>query len=504
MPIAFQALMASLALQALMAPALAAGPTYGGRINSSYTLYSPTEDISNVQTYVLSAEDAAFSVTSVHARGQTSTLQLGQLERSFYVFSSAGVDTCVTVDSANIPPTLFSLAPFVDVGAGMQRGQQTRHLRYDLKKWHFGAQVDKLTEALRSLSNPGLYSNIWTFDEFDNASALDVKKFAAPPLCNRSSSTFGARLNPHVACTHPEQAALSGTPPPMGLLLRPQAPHLLAARRATFEARRRSTGRSTRRSLEAGAPPVVAVDHRPYATPIRDQTSACGGCWAFASVASAEINYHLAMKTPSNASVAEHFSVQELLDCVSMHESEPHAIIDCKGCFGGWPYTALQHVVQNGIARDSAYPFVGVTGSACVAPRTADVVHPISRVEYLPPWNATAMAAAVAEHGSVVSIINVPSSVQYYTGGVVTDPECCSGVAQKHGYCLQHAVVVVGYGVEPAEPGGTPFWLVRNSFSPSWGVAGYLKIARGSDVCGIEAHPVVPIAQGVDVVSAYM
>ena len=470
------------------------GPTFGGRMNCTASLFSPTEDISNMQTYLLSSEDAAFLVTSVHARGQTSTLQLGKLKRTFYVFSSAGVDTCVTVAAASIPATLFSLAPFADVGAGTQRGQQTRHLRYSLQKWQLGAQLDT-QGALMSLSNPGLYSNLWTFDAFDNTSALDTQAFAVPPLCSRAAGRLSALRNPHLAVKSPERPVVQRwLPPHMGLLLRPEAPRLLAARRAAFEAQDRSPSAGAPRGVVVPEPEAT-VDHRLYATPIRDQTAACGGCWAFASVASAEINSHFAMRTPSNASVAEHLSVQELLDCVAMNESDASAIIDCKGCFGGWPFTALQHVAKHGIAPDSAYPFVGVTGSNCVPAPAADIVYPIRSVESLPPWNATAMAAAVSQHGSVVSIINVPSSVEYYAGGVVTDPECCSGAAQQQGYCLQHAVVVVGFGSEPQEQGGTPWWLVRNSFSPSWGDAGYLKIARGSDVCGIEAHPVVPIAQ---------
>jgi len=478
--------------------AFAVGPTYGGRINCTYTLYSPTEDLSNTQINLLSVEHAAFAVTSVHARGQMSRLQLGQLKKTFYLFSSAGVDTCVSVAAASIPPTLFSLAPFVDVGTGMKDGQPTRHLRYSLKAWHIGAQVDMQSAALLSLSNPGLYSNVWMMDTFDNTSTIDLSAFAVPPLCGDASVTPSALLNPHAAVQHPQQPFPSS--PPMGLLLRTEAPRLLAARRAAFDAHRHVSDRS----LTAGAIPTggvspgpeAAVDHRLYATPIRDQTSACGGCWAFASVASAELNHHFALKTPSNASVSEHLSVQEVLDCVAMNESDAStAIIDCKGCFGGWPFTALQHIAKHGIARDAAYPYVGVTGSSCVPSRATDVVYPVQAVEYVPPWNATAMALAVAEHGSLVAIINVPSSVMYYTGGVVTDPECCSGAAQRHGYCLQHAVVVVGFGVEPPEHGGTPYWLVRNSFSPSWGEAGHLKIARGSDVCGIEAHPVVPIAR---------
>ncbi|WP_411023184.1 C1 family peptidase, partial [Salmonella sp. s51228] len=45
-----------------------------------------------------------------------------------------------------------------------------------------------------------------------------------------------------------------------------------------------------------------------------------------------------------------------------------------------------------------------------------------------------------------------------------------------------HAVKILGWGVE----GGTPYWLVANSWNPDWGDTGFFKIRRGTDECGIE------------------
>jgi len=64
-----------------------------------------------------------------------------------------------------------------------------------------------------------------------------------------------------------------------------------------------------------------------------------------------------------------------------------------------------------------------------------------------------------------------------YTGGVLNSARC--------GTNLDHAVGGVGYGVEDQQE----YWIVRNSWGPTWGDHGYIKIAaidNTKGICGVQ------------------
>lgn len=77
------------------------------------------------------------------------------------------------------------------------------------------------------------------------------------------------------------------------------------------------------------------------------------------------------------------------------------------------------------------------------------------------------------DYGALMSAVQVgpvaisvaASAWQFYSGGVFSS-DC--------GADVDHATVLVGYGTD----NGADYWLVRNSWSASWGEGGYIRVAR--------------------------
>merc|ERR1712046_398787 len=84
--------------------------------------------------------------------------------------------------------------------------------------------------------------------------------------------------------------------------------------------------------------------------------------------------------------------------------------------------------------------------------------------------------AAIQEGGPVEAAFTVYSDFETYESGIY---QHVSG-----SYEGGHAIRIVGWGTED----GVDYWKVANSWNPYWGEAGYFRIVRGSDECGIESE----------------
>lgn len=78
----------------------------------------------------------------------------------------------------------------------------------------------------------------------------------------------------------------------------------------------------------------------------------------------------------------------------------------------------------------------------------------------------------LANHGPVASAVDA-TSWQDYLGGIVQ-----YNCERRR----NHAVQIVGYDLT----GPTPYYIVKNSWGPEFGLSGYLHVAVGGNLCDIE------------------
>lgn len=196
----------------------------------------------------------------------------------------------------------------------------------------------------------------------------------------------------------------------------------------------------------------------------------CGSCWAFSSVGATESAWAIKHNQLYN------LSEQELVDC----SSENH------GCEGGEMDFAFQYIMNHSLCTNLSYPYIANNDNTCAINQCKPIVH-ISNYSDVHPNNETLLRYAVAQQPVSVAIQGNKRSFQMYQSGIYNDPDC--------GYELDHGVLVVGYGYD--EQSDMKYWIIKNSWSSSWGENGYIRILRDSNdtrgLCGIAMMPSYPI-----------
>jgi C1A family cysteine protease len=211
-------------------------------------------------------------------------------------------------------------------------------------------------------------------------------------------------------------------------------------------------------------------------TDVKDQ-GACGSCWAFAATAALEGFY---TRTTGNT---VSFSTQPFVECAS-----------ADGCNGGDSADVFRYVLAQGkgkvcnfaaekytgtSARSSSYDDLdgdasgGCNYDACTVDVNIKAVHiiPINDRDTLEQREDAYMRALV-EHGPISVAVAAQTMWSAYNNGVLMP-------AQAYGaQDLNHAVLLVGYGVDRAT--GKGYWTLKNSWASSWGESGYFRLPRGS------------------------
>jgi len=191
------------------------------------------------------------------------------------------------------------------------------------------------------------------------------------------------------------------------------------------------------------------VDWRGKAvTPVKNQGQ-CGSCWAFSATGAME-----GFAATKGGKGLLNLSEQQLVDCSGSTGNQ--------GCNGGWPSWAITYSSQKGSCNQQSYPYTG-RGGAC-------------KTSCSSVFKPSGAPTGSSENTLVAQLANFPISIavdasggfQSYKSGTFSGP--C-------GSQLNHAVLAVGYT--------SAYYIVKNSWGTGWGASGYIMMARGKNLCGL-------------------
>jgi len=225
---------------------------------------------------------------------------------------------------------------------------------------------------------------------------------------------------------------------------------------------------------------MASVDWRTSSNPIQKvavtavkNQGQCGSCWSFSASGAVEG----AWAVGGNTLVS--LSEQELVSCDKQDSA----------CDGGLMDFAFDFVKDNGLTSEANYPYVSGNGQVpeCNEEKRAQKVATIKSYTDVQHSSEDALENALNIGPVAIAIEADQDSFQYYTSGVMTG-EC--------GSSLDHGVLAVGYGHD--KDSNLDYWIVKNSWGPSWGMDGYILLERhissSAGQCGILMQPSYPVS----------
>mmetsp|Transcript_62688 Transcript_62688/g.147459 ORF Transcript_62688/g.147459 Transcript_62688/m.147459 type:complete len:361 (+) Transcript_62688:46-1128(+) len=211
-------------------------------------------------------------------------------------------------------------------------------------------------------------------------------------------------------------------------------------------------------------------------TPVKNQGQ-CGSCWSFSTTGAVEGAWVVAGHELIS------LSEEELVQCDTRSD---------EGCNGGLMDNAYEFIINNGgIASEQVYPYISGNGTRGMC----NQVTLRTKMASIEDWcdlnvgDEKDLELALMQQPVAVAIEADQTSFQFYSGGVLP--------AKKCGTKLDHGVLAVGFGYSKQHK--MHYWIVKNSWGPQWGDAGYIMLQKmpkktKHSTCGIANAASYPVA----------
>lgn len=212
------------------------------------------------------------------------------------------------------------------------------------------------------------------------------------------------------------------------------------------------------------------VNGENYVSPVRNQGS-CGSCYAFATLSMLESRLRIA----TNNTEKKVLSPQQIIDCSKYSQ----------GCEGGFAFLVSKYGQDFGIVEENCYSYMATTRECHEKCKDRTYTYQFQYVGgYYGGSNAENMQLELVKNGPISVGFQVFSDFFSYSHGVYSH-ESSSDAHPDPFYSVNHAVLIVGYGVDKET--NKKYWMVKNSWGKNWGLDGYFMIERGTNNCGIES-----------------
>jgi len=202
-------------------------------------------------------------------------------------------------------------------------------------------------------------------------------------------------------------------------------------------------------------------------TSVKDEGQ-CGGSPYFSAVAAVEACHFL------TEGKLVTLSAQDLLDC-SQNEGN-------FGCGGGWMHLALQNIIdEGGIDTEECYPYKALTGNCAFSAAVPCCGSTLNHYVNVTSGDENALQLAVFQVPVASAMDASDQGFEFYSSGVYYSSQCSTP---------DMGIPVIGWG----NNGTMDYWILKNAWNVSWGMQGYVWLARNlNNMCGIATFASYPV-----------